>query len=324
MERAVLKSSILPAELQPAPPKPRGELNPRLLAANSPPLGELPPPPAPPLVPPPVPPQPLLLTKTQDDTNRSLAELFAAAYGADPFPAKVLHMLADGVHHCRRISLGECSRDADDVRLRYRGRLYVPEYEPLRLRLLQTHHEVAATGHPCRSKTLELLKRTYFWPSLQADVDRFVRNCHTCQRSRTPRHAPFGILRPLPIPDRPWEDIAMDFVTGLPASQGYDAIWVVVDRLTKARHLVPCCSSIDAAGLVDLFIQHIFRLHGLPTRSPRPRPSSYLGEEDMAGRGETERSGSGTPFSPSPSSPPGGSECGWTQPSPLERVEGSP
>ena len=77
-------------------------------------------------------------------------------------------------------------------------------------------------------------------------MDRFVRNCHTCQHSRTPRHAPCGVLRLLPIPDRPWQDITMDFVTGLPTSQGYDAIWVVVDRLTKARHFVPCRTSVDS------------------------------------------------------------------------------
>ena len=56
----------------------------------------------------------------------------------------------------------------------------------------------------------------------------------------------------------------MDFVTGLPKSQGYDAIWVVVDQLTKTRHFVPCRSSVDATGLADLFVQHIFRIHGLP------------------------------------------------------------
>lgn len=56
----------------------------------------------------------------------------------------------------------------------------------------------------------------------------------------------------------------MDFVTGLPWSQGNDAIWVVIDRLTKARHVVPCRTNIDAAGLANLFIEHVFRLFGLP------------------------------------------------------------
>jgi hypothetical protein len=99
---------------------------------------------------------------------------------------------------------------------------------------------------------------------MRQDVERYVGNCHTCQRSRTGRHAPYGILRPLPIPERPWQDISMAFVNGLPWLYGFDGIWVVVDRLTKERHLIPCRTNIDAAGLADLFIEQIFRLHGLP------------------------------------------------------------
>ena len=192
----------------------------------------------------------------------TLADLMEQGYEADPFPAKVLRMLDEGQRHCRQISLAECSKI--DNRLAYRGRLYVPDHDPLRLHLIKLHHDTPAAGHPGRSKTLELLKRTYHWPRMHQDVDRYVRNCHTCQRSRTSRHAPYGILRPLPIPDRPWQDISMDFVTGLPWSQGFDAIWVVVDRLTKARHLVPCRTNTDANDLADLFIANVFRLHGLP------------------------------------------------------------
>jgi transposase InsO family protein len=99
---------------------------------------------------------------------------------------------------------------------------------------------------------------------MRADVDRYTRNCHTCQRSKPNRHAPFGVLRPLPIPERPWQDISMDFITGLPWSDGCDAIWVVVDRLTKERHLIPCRTDVDAKELANRFIAHIFRLHGLP------------------------------------------------------------
>jgi transposase InsO family protein len=196
------------------------------------------------------------------DEAVTLARLFQEAYDADPFPSQVLRMLQDGVRHSRRITLAECAQERD--RLTYRGKLYVPEYEPLRLHLMQQHHDAPVAGHPGRSKTLELLCRTYHWPKMRQDVERYVRNCHVCQRSRTGRHAPYGILRPLPIPERPWQDISMDFVTGLPWSQGCDAIWVVVDRLTKERHLIPCRTNVDAAGLADLFIQHVFRLHGLP------------------------------------------------------------
>ena len=99
---------------------------------------------------------------------------------------------------------------------------------------------------------------------MRKDVRRYIRNCHVCQRSRTPRHRPSGVLRPLPIPDRPWSSISMDFVTGLPWSDGNDAIWVVVDRLTKMRHFVPCRTTTSAPDLANLFLHHVWKLHGLP------------------------------------------------------------
>ena len=196
--------------------------------------------------------------------NTKITELFAEAYKWDPFPDKILDMLRRQVRYCKDITLSECTEDHSTGKLLYRGKFYVPAHGPLRLYLIQTHHEVPAAGHPGRSKTLELLSRNYYWPKMRRDVERFVRNCHTCQRSRTSRHAPFGVLRPLPIPQQPWQDISMDFVTGLPWSNGHDAVWVVVDRLTKQRHLVPCRTTVDARDLADLFLQNVFRLHGLP------------------------------------------------------------
>jgi len=143
-------------------------------------------------------------------------------------------------------------------------KVYVPAYDPLKLYLIQTHHEVPVAGHPGRSETIELLSRNYHWPKMRQDVERFVRNFHTCRRSKSIRHAPYGVLRLLAIPHQSWQDISMDFVTGLPQSKGHDAIWVVVDRLTKQRHLVPCNTTVDARDLADMFLQHVFRLHGLP------------------------------------------------------------
>ena len=99
---------------------------------------------------------------------------------------------------------------------------------------------------------------------MRKDVCWYIRNCNTCQRSRTPRHRPSGILCPLPIPYPPWSSISMDFVTGLPWLNGNDAIWVVVDRLTKMRHFVPCRTTTSAPDLANLFLRHIWKHNGLP------------------------------------------------------------
>jgi transposase InsO family protein len=197
----------------------------------------------------------------QQDAGQ-IATLLAEAYQVDQFPGRILRLLQNGTRQCKEISLADCKEI--DGRLIYRDCIYVPDHVPLRLRLLQNHHDPPAVGHPGRAKTLELLARRYYWPSMRKDVDRFVRNCHVCRRTKSTRHAPYGVLRPLSVPERPWQHISVDFVTGLPRSKGFDAICVVVDRLTKQRHLIPCTTTITAEGLVDLFCDRIFRYHGLP------------------------------------------------------------
>jgi hypothetical protein len=99
---------------------------------------------------------------------------------------------------------------------------------------------------------------------LWQDIERFVANCHVCQPMKTSRHTPYGVLNPLPVPEHLWRDISMDFMTGWLISDGHDEIWVVINWLTKMRHLVPCSTTVDAKELANLFIMNIFHLHGLP------------------------------------------------------------
>ena len=153
-----------------------------------------------------------------------LNELWMEAYQADSLPNQILTMLEQWVRHSRLISLAECTKDGN--RLQYRARLYVPTHEPLKLAIIRDNHDAPAAGHPSRSKTHDLLTRRYHWPSMRKEIARYVANCDICQQGRTSHHALFGILRPLSIPYRPWQDISMDFVTGLPWSNGNDAIWL--------------------------------------------------------------------------------------------------
>lgn len=76
---------------------------------------------------------------------------------------------------------------------------------------------------------------------------------------------PAGLLQPLPVPTRKWESISMDFITQLPrTTSGYDAIWVVVDRLSKYAHFIPTTTDITAEHLAQLFKDKIFFVHGMP------------------------------------------------------------
>ncbi|KAH0607354.1 uncharacterized protein H6S33_002388 [Morchella sextelata] len=163
------------------------------------------------------------------EKNASLHGLFDEGYSADPFPQKILDM-------------------------RNKGSIYVPDYDPLKLRILQLYHDAASAGHPGREKTFELDYIAYY-----------VRNCHTCQRSKPNNHGKLGVLRPFPIPEQPWQEVSMDFVTGLPESEGYDTIMVVVDRLTKMRHLLPCNTTVNSEDVAQLYLRNIWKLHELPT-----------------------------------------------------------
>ena len=189
--------------------------------------------------------------------------LLEKPHEVDPFPLEIIALLYDGQRTGKQISLNEC-----EVRgewLYYRDRHYVPKHDDeLWLYLLQQHHDVPSAGHCGQAKAFELIARDYTWFGMRKDVPRYIRNCHACQRSRTPRHRPSGILRLLPIPNWPRSSISMDFVTGLPWSDRNDAIWGVVDRLTKTRHFVSCRTTTSAPDLANLFLHHVWKLHGLP------------------------------------------------------------
>ncbi|KAH0605690.1 uncharacterized protein H6S33_004912 [Morchella sextelata] len=107
----------------------------------------------------------------------TVEELFSNAYQVDSFPNKILAMLRNGGRHSTKISLAECTED-NNGRLLYRGVLYVPDDNHLRLRLLKQYHDKPSAGHPGRAKTLELLTREYYWLQMRKFVDQYIKNCN--------------------------------------------------------------------------------------------------------------------------------------------------
>ncbi len=100
---------------------------------------------------------------------------------------------------------------------------------------------------------------------MKRDVAEFVSNCLTCQQLKAEHQVPAGLLHPLPMPELKWERITMDFVMGLLRTQkSHDAIWVIVDRLTKFAHFLPIRMDYSLERLAKLYIDEIVRLHGVP------------------------------------------------------------
>ena len=145
------------------------------------------------------------------------------------------------------------------------GKLCIPPtFGALILKLLQQYHDSPLAGHYAVARTSALLAQFYIWPGLAAEVSKYVGSCDTCARNKVVRHAPYGLLSPLPIPSRPWSSVSLDRITDLPPSHYHDAILVVVDLLTKAAHFIPTTKSMAAPDVASLFLRHVVRAHGLP------------------------------------------------------------
>ena len=142
--------------------------------------------------------------------------------------------------------------------LYFEERLYIPK-GPTRLRVLQSRHDFPAAGHFGYNKTLELISRDFWWPQMWKDVKEFVLSCDICSRSKNPRHRPYRLLQPLPIPHRPWSSVSMDFITDLPPSNSFDSIFVVVDRLTKMAHFIPCKKTSSSEDTARFFLDNVYR-----------------------------------------------------------------
>ncbi len=121
----------------------------------------------------------------------------------------------------------------------------------------------------------ELVSRDYYWPGMDKWIRDFVQTCHACARNKAKRHAPYGFLKSLEAPTRPWDDITMDHIVGLPESEGCNAILVVVDRLSKMSKYIPTTETATASDLAQLFIRHVFRHHGLPKSIVSDRGATF-------------------------------------------------
>ena len=159
-------------------------------------------------------------------------------------------------------SPGPWSIDARDL-LRRDGSIYVPDDALMRHELLWVHHDDPLAGHFSADRTVELLHRKFYWKGLTNDVREYVAGCDNCQRNKPCRHLPYGELAPLPLPTRPWEEITMDFITGLPVSTRwgtpYDAILIIMDHYTKVARYIHCDKEVDAEWLADIIKEEIIR-----------------------------------------------------------------
>ncbi|MCO5591618.1 hypothetical protein L7F22_045607 [Adiantum nelumboides] len=160
----------------------------------------------------------------------------------------------------------------------YEDRICMPHNSHMRKMLLQEHHEVPYGAHPGINKTYKILTAVYYWPQMKQDVVNYVKACHSCQTMKTSRQLPQGLLQPLPILNERWESISMDFIVTLPkSSKSNTQILVTTDRFSKMVYFISCRITTSAPDIASLFIQHNFRIHGLPKSIVSNRDPKFTG-----------------------------------------------
>jgi hypothetical protein len=162
---------------------------------------------------------------------------------------------------------------------RYKERIVVPNVPKVKEQVLFEYHDTPYSGHLGVTKTLHQLQQRFYWPHMPKDVKEYIATCASCQRNKAKALKPAGLLQPLPIPSAPWQSVSTDFITGLPTTAaGYDKICVWVCRLTKMAHFAPCFRSDSAAETAELFIKHVFKLHGAPEELVSDRDPLFTSE----------------------------------------------
>jgi transposase InsO family protein len=142
--------------------------------------------------------------------------------------------------------------------------------ENLQEAIIRQHHDDPVHGHPGIKRTMELIQRNYEFAGIKDKVTRYIRKCADCQKNKHSTHAQYGEMQPLELPDEPWADISMDFVTGLPPSRDpatkllYNAILVIVDRFTKYAEMIPFRNDYTAVQLGYIILDRLIRYHGIP------------------------------------------------------------
>jgi Integrase zinc binding domain len=147
--------------------------------------------------------------------------------------------------------------------------LIIPPDQGLKCKLMNTWHEGSINSHPSRDETIRCINREYFWPGARGWITEYIKGCATCQQNKNLMHHIRTPMFQIPsaISAKPFSHIAMDLITGLPKSQGYDAILTIVDHgCSRAAIFLPCSTTITGTGIAQLYLEHLYRWFGLPQK----------------------------------------------------------
>ena len=155
----------------------------------------------------------------------------------------------------------------------------VPQLAKLREDILQEFHSSHFTMHLGGTKMYHDLRRQYYWSGMKRHIGDFVQRCLTCQQIKDEHQRPVGLLHPLEVAEWKWEHITMDFVTHLPRTlRKHDAVWVIVDWLTKLAHFLVMRITFTLEEFYKLYIREIVQLHGVPFSIVSDRDPRFIAQ----------------------------------------------
>jgi transposase InsO family protein len=152
-----------------------------------------------------------------------------------------------------------------DGLLRFKGRVWIGNNATVQQSIMSALHASPVGGHSGIPVTYQRIKKLFAWPAMKKCIQEFVASCTICQQAKPERVKYPGLLQPLPVPDRAWQTVTLDFVEGLPMSGGFNCILVVVDKFSKFAHFLLLKHPFTAATVAKVFMQNVYKLHGLPS-----------------------------------------------------------
>lgn len=151
-----------------------------------------------------------------------------------------------------------------DGLIKYKDRIWIGNATSSHLKVLGALHSSAIGGHSGFEVTYKRVKKLFAWPKMKQSIKTFVAQCSVCQQAKSERVAYPGLLAPLAVPEEAWQVVSMDFVEGLPKSATFNNILVMVDKFSRYAHFISLSHPFTALQIVVLYMNNVFKLHGLP------------------------------------------------------------
>jgi hypothetical protein len=160
-----------------------------------------------------------------------------------------------------------------------KNHLYIPGYHNIRKFIIEEIHQGMGGGHLGFKKTLEKVSRNYYWEKMATSIEKFIKSCDTCQRTKSSTQKPYGLLNPISPPDNKFDTRTLDFIMPLPESEdGFDGILVITNPFTKAVTLEPIKTTYGATEVAEIFFKRIISHEGLPIKIISDRDPRFTGE----------------------------------------------